>query len=77
MRFLQKHQPNFTASRPSVLCSAHFEESSFTTNLEIATSLGMKRKLEVDTVPKVDVAGVVPLSTENISDHKRRGIKDH
>ena len=28
--------PSFTASRSSVLCSAHFDVTSFTTNLEIA-----------------------------------------
>ena len=74
VRFVRKHRPSFTASRSSVLCSAHFDVTSFTTNLEIAASLGMKRKLKDTAVPTIDVAGVPAPSTEEISDRKRRQV---
>ena len=66
VRFVRKHRPHFTPSRSSVLCSAHFEESSFTMNVSVSTSLGMKRKLTETAVPTVDVAGIVVPSIEEL-----------
>ena len=66
VRFVRTHRPHFTPSRSSVLCSAHFEESSFTMNVSVSSSLGMKRKLTETAVPTVDVAGIVVPSIEEL-----------
>ena len=34
-RFVQRHRANFTPSKTSVLCSAHFEDSYFTRKLNL------------------------------------------
>ena len=70
--FVRKHRPHFTPSNSSVPCSAHFEESSFTTNLSISSSLWMKRKLKENAVPTIDVAGRVAPLVEELSERKRR-----
>ena len=74
--FVRKHRPNFAPSRKSYLCSAHFERSAFTLNMDVAASLGMKRNLKYNAVPTIDVAGISEPSTseENISDQKRRQV---
>ena len=76
VRFVRKHRPHFTPSRSQVLCSAHFEQSSFTMNVSVSISLGMKRKLTETAVLTVDVAGIVVPSTEElIWERKRRQVR--
>ena len=44
-------------------------------NVNVSTSLGMKRELTETAVPTVDVAGiVVPSTDELISERKRRQV---
>ena len=56
---VKRHRPDFHPSSSSHLCSTHFEQSAFTTNLNIFVDIGMRRKLEPGAVPTVDVAGVM------------------
>ena len=75
VRFVRRHRPNFNASKSSVLCSAHFHPSSFTINLDIAASLGMKRILRNDAVPTIDIAGNMPSTSGQVSDRERRQVR--
>ena len=80
VRFVRKHRPHFTPSRSQVLCSAHFEQSSFTMNVSVSISLGMKRRKSTETaVPTVDVAGIdvpsSPSTEELIWERKRRQVR--
>ena len=59
--------------RAHLLRSAHFDVTWFTTNLEIATSPGMKRTCSYTS----DVAGVPVPSTEELSDRKRRQVLEY
>lgn len=53
--FVRRHRPNFQATASSFLCSCHFDANCFTTNLEISTAIGMKRRLVAGAVPTIDV----------------------
>ena len=70
--FVKRHRPDFQPSSSSHLCSAHFEQSAFTTNLDISVGIGMRRKLKPGAVPTIDVAGVVPpLAAQQITDREK------
>ena len=80
IRFVRKHRPQFVPSASSVLCSAHFEETSYTKNLEISAALGLKRKLVADAIPSIDVAGPperASTSTTELSSRDRRQVNDY
>lgn len=74
IKFVRKHRPSFTPTARSVLCSTHFEESSFSRNLSISSSLGMKRKLVPDAIPTIDVAGISKSTDVKILERKRRQV---
>ena len=42
VNFVHKHRPSFQATKTSVLCSAHFEDSCFNMNLMLAKSINIK-----------------------------------
>ena len=44
VNFVHKHRPSFQATKTSVLCSAHFEDSCFNINLMLAKSLNIKKE---------------------------------
>ena len=68
------HRPSFQVTKTSVLCLAHFEDSCFNMNLMLAKSLNIKRFLEDNAVPTVDVAGIVPPVEEQLTDRNRRKV---
>ena len=72
--FVRKHRPSFNASRTSILCSAHFEDSCYTMDVTLAKTLGIKRILKEDAIPTVDVAGNVLPAVEYLSERKRRQV---
>ena len=74
VNFVHKHRPSFPATKTSVLCSAHFEDSCFNMNLMLAKSLNIKRFLKDDAVPTIDVAGIVPPVEEQLTDRNRRKV---
>ena len=57
VEFVQRHRSGCKPTQNSVLCSAHFEDSCYTSNRQIAASLGIKSVLKPEAVPTVDVAG--------------------
>ena len=69
-----KHGPSFQATKTSVLCSAHFEDSCFNMNLMLAKSLNIKRFLKDDAVPTIDVAGIVPPVKEQLTGRNRTKV---
>ena len=75
--FVKRHRPDFQPSSSSHLCSAHFEQSAFTTNLNISVDIGMKRRLKPGAVPTIDVAGVMasPESTQQPTDREKRQVR--
>ena len=46
-----------------ILCSVHFDESSFTMRQEMARELGIKAVLKPDAVPSIDIANNAEEST--------------
>lgn len=74
VNFVRKHRPSFHASGTSLLCSAHFEDSCYNTDVTLAKTLGMKRILREDAIPTVDVAGILSPAVENLSERKRRQV---
>ena len=74
VNFVHKHRPSFQATKTSVLCSAHFEDSCFNMNFMLAKSLNIKRFLKDDAVPTIDVAGIVPPVEEQLTDRNRRKV---
>ncbi|XP_078583342.1 uncharacterized protein LOC144866026 isoform X1 [Branchiostoma floridae x Branchiostoma japonicum] len=73
IKFVERHRPGFKPSATSSLCSAHFEPSCFTTNLEIAERCGMSRRLVRGAVPTIDTAGL-PTPSAPVTERTRRRI---
>ncbi|CAH1242317.1 THAP2 [Branchiostoma lanceolatum] len=73
IKFVKRHRHDFEASASSMLCSAHFESSCFTANLDIAKICGMRRRLKTDAVPTIDIAGL-PTPTAPATDRARRRV---
>lgn len=70
--FVQRHRQGWQPKSYSVLCSAHFEESCFARNRQIAASLGMNITLNRDAVPTIDAAGKP--KTPELSTRDRRYV---
>ena len=71
--FVQRHRSGWEPTNTSVLCSVHFEDSCFTTNRQIASSLGIKCILTRDAVPTIDVAVSQP-QTKPFTSRQRRYV---
>ena len=56
VKYVRRHRPGWQASQSSILCSVHFDESSFTMRQDLARELGIKAILKPDAVPSIDVA---------------------
>ena len=69
--FVQRHRSGWKPTNTSILCSLHFVDSCFTTNHQIASSLGIKNILTRDTVPTIDVAVSQPDTKPFTSRHRR------
>ena len=54
--FIYRHRSGWKPTKTSILCSVHFEDSCFTTNRQIASSLGIKSISTRDAIPTIDVA---------------------
>ncbi len=76
VKFVHKHRPGFHATATSCLCSAHFEDSCYDMNLELAKSLNIKRRLKEDAVPTIDVAGIIPPAEQQMTERKRRQVNN-
>ena len=63
VKFVRRHRPGWQASQSSILCSVHFDESSFTMRQDLARELGIKAILKPDAVPSIDVANNAEEST--------------
>ena len=48
VKFVRRHRPGWQASHSSILCSVHFNESSFTMRQDLARELGIKAILKPD-----------------------------
>ena len=66
--------PSFHATASLCVCSAHFTDSCYDVNLALANSLNMKRRLKEHAVPTIDVAGIVALAEEQLTDRRRRQV---
>ena len=75
--FVKRHLPDFQPSSSSHLCSAHFEQSAFTTNLSISVGIGIRRNLKPGAIPTIDVAGVMASleSTQQLTDREKRQVR--
>ncbi|XP_078687437.1 uncharacterized protein LOC144919756 isoform X1 [Branchiostoma floridae x Branchiostoma belcheri] len=74
IQFVKRHRRDFEVSATSVLCSAHFEPSCFTQDLEIAGICGIKRKLTSGAVPTIDIAGLPKQTAPATTDWERRRL---
>ena len=79
IKFVRKHRPQFVPPASSVLCSAHFEQTSYTKNLEISAALGLKRKLVADAIPSINIAPPesASTSTTELSSRDRRQVNNY
>ena len=73
VRFVQRYRPNWQPSSSSVLCSFHFEDSCFTANKAIAEMLGMRRKLQPDAIPTINLTATE--DSNNVKSNSRRKIR--
>ena len=74
VRFVRKHRPNnWLPSKTSVICSVHFEDSSFNMRKDIARNLGIKNVLKEGAVPTIDAAND-PREEREISVRGRRSV---
>lgn len=71
--FVRRHRKEWQPEKYSVLCSAHFEDSCYTKNRQIAASLGIKNILDKKAVPTIDTAGT-PEEPEIPSYRTRRQV---
>eukprot|EP00112_Aurelia_sp_Birch-Aquarium-sp1_P009165 Seg2030.2 transcript_id=Seg2030.2/GoldUCD/mRNA.D3Y31 product="THAP domain-containing protein 4" protein_id=Seg2030.2/GoldUCD/D3Y31 len=77
VRFVCRHRPMWKASKSSIFCSVHFEESCFTMRQEIARDLGMKGILKPDAVPSIDAANIRQGSATMTECKQRKELVDH
>lgn len=75
IQFVRRHRAGFEATSTSVLCSAHFHPSCFSTNVEIAGMVGIRRKLLPEAVPTTDIAGVPSGTDPSTSARARRQVR--
>ena len=59
VRIVRRHRPNWSPSSQSILCSIHFDNSSYTMRRDVAASLGIKSILTSDAIPTIDAAIMV------------------
>ena len=72
--FVRKHRPNnWLSSKNSVICSVHFEDSSFNMRKDIARNLGIKNVVKEGAVPTIDAAND-PGEEREISVWERRWV---
>ena len=74
VRFVQRYRPNWQPSSSSVLCSFHFEDSCFTTNKAVAELLKMRRKLQPDAIPTINLTAMEE-DSNNAKSNSRRKIR--
>ena len=75
-QFVRRYRPGWSASKTSILCGSHFEESCFKMRRDLALQLGMKLYLKPDAIPTVYAANEAPKTTEEISDRDRRQVRE-
>ena len=72
VNFVRRHRKEWQPEKYPVLCSAHFEDSCYTKNRQIAALLGIKSILHKKSVHKIDAAGTP--EPEITSDRARRQV---
>ena len=76
LQFVRKHRPNFTPTRYSAICSAHFERSCYPLRYTLSIPSPLKPRslyLKPGSVPTIDTIVPNDLQTSN-SARKRRKV---